>query len=64
MKVFKFFELAYLGIMVFFLYQAYQDWGKEESRTILYVCFAGVAIFMYFFKRNFRKKLDAKNKKQ
>ncbi len=62
MKIFRFFELAYLAIMCFFLYQAYEEWGKEGSRSILYLCFAGVAVFMYFFKRNFRKRFDANNK--
>jgi len=61
-KIFKFFELAYLVITFFFLYQAYEEWGKEDSRSILYLCFSGAAIFMYFFKRNFRKRIDANNK--
>jgi len=62
MKIFRFIELAYLAVMCFFLYEAYVDMGKEDSRSILYLCFAGVAIFMYFFKRNFRKRFDANNK--
>jgi len=62
MKIFRFFELAYLAITCFFLYQAYEDWGIEESRSILYLGFAGIAVFMYFFKRNFRKRFDANNK--
>lgn len=62
MKIFRFFELAYIAIMFFFLYQAYVEWGKEDSRSILYICFAGVAIFMYFFKRKFRKKFDSDKK--
>ncbi|WP_405205047.1 hypothetical protein [Aquimarina sp. LLG6339-5] len=62
MKIFRFFEIAYLAIMCFFVYQAYEEWGKEDSRSILYLCFAAVAIFMFFFKRNFRKRFDANNK--
>ena len=61
MKIFKFFEYAYLAIMAFFIYKAYEEWGNEDSRSILYVCFAAVALFMYFFKKKFRKKLDANN---
>jgi len=59
MKIFRFFEYAYLAIMCFFLYQAYEEWGKDGSRSILYICFAVAAIFMYFFKRKFRKKVEA-----
>ncbi len=63
MKVFKFFEFAYLAIMIFFIYQAFTEWGQEGGRGILYLIFAAVAVFMYFFKRNFRKKFEANNKK-
>lgn len=64
MKFFKFFEIAYILIAIFFLYQAYAEWGLEDSKSILYLCFAGVAVFMYFFKRNFRKRIDANKNKQ
>lgn len=61
-KVFKFFEYAYLVIMCFFLYQAYAEWGEEGGRSILYLFFAIAAIFMFFFKRNFRRRFEANNK--
>ncbi len=62
MKVFKFFEYAYLVVMCFFLYEAYVEWGQEGGRSALYLIFAAVAIFMFFFKRNFRKRYEANNK--
>ncbi|WP_369872392.1 hypothetical protein [Aquimarina sp. Aq78] len=62
MKVFRFFEYAYLAIMCFFIYEAYVEWGQEGGRSILYIFFAIAAIFMFFFKRNFRKRFDANNK--
>ncbi|MCK8521196.1 hypothetical protein M0D21_06445 [Aquimarina sp. D1M17] len=62
MKVFRFFEYAYLAIMCFFAYEAYNDWGEENSRSMLYLFFAIMAAFMFFFKRNFRKRFDANDK--
>ena len=62
MKIYRFFEYAYLAIVFFFLYKAYAEWGIEDSRSILYICFAVVAVFMYFFKRKFRNKLDSDKK--
>ncbi|QKX07536.1 hypothetical protein HN014_04800 [Aquimarina sp. TRL1] len=62
MKVFKIFEFAYLGIMIFFLYSAYTEWGVEGGKGPLYLLFAGVALFMFFFKRKFRKKFEANRK--
>ncbi len=63
MKVFKFFEFAYLAITFFFIYQAYIEWGQEGGRSMLYIFFAAIAMFMFFFKRNFRKRFEANNKK-
>jgi len=62
MKVFRFFEYAYLAIMCFFVYQAYIEWGDEGGKSMLYLLFAAAAVFMFFFKRNFRKRFEANNK--
>ena len=61
MKISKFFEYAYIAAMLFFVYQAVIEWGQEGGRSILYLFFAAIAIFMFFFKRNFRKKMEANN---
>lgn len=61
-KVSRFFEFAYLAVMFFFLYQAYLEWGQEGGRSLVYLALAGAAVFMFFFKRNFRKKFEANNK--
>ncbi|WP_317133537.1 hypothetical protein [Aquimarina algicola] len=62
MKVFRFFEYAYLAIMLFFIYEAYTEWGQEGGRSFLYIFFAVAAIFMFFFKRRFRKRFEANNR--
>jgi len=59
-KISKFFEYAYLGVTFFFLYEAYTQWGVEDGKGKLYLFFAGIAIFMFFFKRNFRKRYQSK----
>jgi len=61
-KFFKFFEYAYLAIAVFFLFKAYEDWGQEQNRSYLYIGCAVVAVFMYFFKKKFRKRIEMNNK--
>lgn len=62
MKFFRFFEYAYLAIMCFFIYQAFIEWGQEGGRSFLYLFFAAIAVFMFFFKRNFRKRFEANSK--
>ncbi len=64
MKFFKFFEYAYLVVMCFFAYEAFRNWEQETNKAILYICFAAIALFMYFFKRNFRKRVEANNKQE
>jgi preprotein translocase subunit YajC len=34
------------------------NWENDRNRAYLFVFFAVVAIFMFFFKRKFRKKIE------
>ena len=61
-KVYRFFEYAYLIIAAFFAYEAVNNWNTERNRAYLFIFFVVVAIFMFFFKRNFRKKMEERNK--
>jgi len=61
-KVYRFFEYAYLLIAVFFAYEAVNNWSTERNRAYLFIFFVVVAIFMFFFKRNFRKKIENRSK--
>ena len=61
-KVYRFFEYAYLIIAVFFTYEAINNWEANRERAYLFLFFVVVAIFMFFFKRNFRKKMEERNK--
>lgn len=62
-KVYRFFEYAYLIIAAFFAYEAINNWNDAPNRAYLFIFFVVVAIFMFFFKRNFRKKMEEQNKK-
>lgn len=61
-KLYRFFEYGYLLAAAFFAYEAINNWSTERGRSYLFACFVVVAIFMYFFKRNFRKKMEDQNK--
>lgn len=64
MKYFKYFEYAYLLIAAFFLFEAVRIWNTERSRAYLFAFFVVVAIFMFFFKRSFRKKYEDRNRQE
>ena len=61
-KIFRFFAVAYLFVAVFFFHQAFIEWNQEGGRSYVYLFFAILAVLMFFFKRNFRKRYDSNNK--
>lgn len=63
MKFFKFIEYAYLAIAAFFIFEAVRNWNDPDSQRYFFLGFAAVGIFMYFFKRRFRKRMEQRNKK-
>ncbi|HLV70667.1 MAG TPA: hypothetical protein VKY34_08150 [Xanthomarina sp.] len=60
MKLFKFFQYAYLFFAVIFIYDAvskYMETGTVEYTSLL---LAAAAIFMFFFRKRFNKKFENK----
>lgn len=56
--VYKIFEYAYLVMFVLSAVAVITNWNSDRDRAYLFLFFGVVAIFMYFFKRNFRKKIE------
>jgi FtsH-binding integral membrane protein len=57
-KIYKIFEYAYLVMFVLSVIAVVSNWNSNPSRANLFMFFAVVAFFMYFFKRNFRIKME------
>ena len=62
MKFSKFFEWVYLLVGVFFIFEAFRDWNTKGGKSYLFLFLAGVAIFMFFFRRHFRHKYGNRKK--
>ncbi len=60
MKVFKFFQYAYLVFAALFIYDAISSWGETRAYTSLLL--GATAIFMFFFRKKFNKKFENKDK--
>ncbi len=56
-KLFKIIEYGFLIIALFLLEETIRTWG-DTSKTFLYVVFIILAVFMYFFNRWYRKRLE------
>ncbi|MDG2280977.1 MAG: hypothetical protein P8L42_10150 [Flavicella sp.] len=52
----KYLELAYAIIGVIFIGEGIVSWSEDREKAYLSIAFGVLAIFMFFFKRNFRKK--------
>ncbi len=61
-KFFRYFEYAYLFFAAFFIFEAIKVWNTERNRAYLFLFFVCIAIFMFFFKRRFRRKFEDRNK--
>ncbi len=61
-KISRLFEYFYLIIALFFSYEAFEIWNENPMRAYLFLFFVALAIFMFFFRRKFRRKLEANQK--
>lgn len=52
------FEYLYLVVAVLSIYKVITEWGQEDAQTWLFIVFAIIGIFMFFFKRRFRKRME------
>jgi hypothetical protein len=59
----KIIQYGYLFVAVFFGYETFRQWNEDRSKAYMLLVFAILAVFMFFFKKHFRKKMDAQNRK-
>ncbi len=62
-KIWKIFEYGYLFIAVVFIVETVLNWNTNRERSYLLLLFSVVAIFMYFFRKRFRKRVENRDKK-
>ena len=63
-KYFKFFEIAYLIIAIVFIIETVLRWNSEPNKAYIFLAFALLAIFMYFFRKKFRKRFEKHERKE
>jgi len=57
----KIFEFIYLGIFFLSAYEIITSWSVDRNRAYLFLIFAVVSIFMFFFRRKYRRKFQKHN---
>jgi len=63
-KYFKFFEIAYLIIAIIFIVESVLRWNSEPNKAYIFLAFAVLAIFMYFFRKKYRKRFQKHERKE
>ncbi len=63
-RYYKFIEIGYLIISIVFLYEGITRFNSEREKAYIFLAFAGLAIFTYFFKKRFRKRFEQRAKDQ
>ncbi|MEN8124274.1 MAG: hypothetical protein ABFR32_04020 [Bacteroidota bacterium] len=61
-KYFKIFEYGYLIIAIVFFIETVLKWNLNPQKAYLYLAFSIMAVFMYFFRKRYRKKFDDQDK--
>jgi len=62
LKALKFFQYAYIIFAVMFALDAISNWSIDRSRSYISLLFAALAVFMFFFRKRFRKKFEDRQK--
>ena len=62
LKALKFFQYAYIIFAVMFAWDAISNWPIDRSRSYISLLFAALAVFMFFFRKRFRKKFEDRQK--
>tara|TARA_B100000795_G_C22723496_1_gene408461 strand:- start:521 stop:715 length:195 start_codon:yes stop_codon:yes gene_type:complete len=61
-NIWKFLQYGYLIIAVIFLFEAVVQWKDDQNNAFLMLGFSIFILLIFFLKRNFRKKIEKKNK--
>ena len=63
-KYFKFFEIAYLVIAIVFTVETVLRWNSDRTKALIFLLFAVLALFMYFFRKKYRKRFEKHDRKK
>ena len=60
----KYLQYGYLVVGIIFLVEGILKWNSNREQAFIMFGFAIFITIIFFFKRNFRRKIEERNKKQ
>lgn len=61
MKLLKILQYAYLIFAGLFIFEAISNWSINRERSYIMLLLAALAVFIFFFRKHFRKKFEDRN---
>ncbi len=61
MNYLKYTQYVYLVAAVFFTYKSISVWNEATDEHFIFLGIAILSVFMFFFRRKFAKKFEARN---
>lgn len=62
MKILQFLQYAYLVFAILFSYDAINKWNNDRNGAYISLLFVALAVFMFFFRKKFRKRFEDRGK--
>ena len=59
-KILKYTEYLYLAVAIASIYKIVTLWSAAPQETYIFIFFAVLSIAMFFFRRKYRKKFEAR----
>lgn len=63
MNYLKYTQYVYLVFAIYFTVDGIMKWNESEDKPWLNFMIAAMAVFMFFFRRSFSKRIENRNKK-
>jgi len=60
-KLWKFLQYGYLVVGIIFLVEGFLNWSDDKQKAMFMFAFSIFITLIFFFKRNFRKKVEKRN---
>ncbi|MBT8317274.1 MAG: hypothetical protein HKP59_06585 [Lutibacter sp.] len=60
-KIWKIFEYGYLIIAIVFIIETVIHFSEGDNKAYLFLGFSILAVFMYFFRKRYRKRFENRN---
>ena len=63
-KYFKIFEIGYLILAIILIVESVLMWKSEPNKAYIFLALAVLAVFMYFFRKKYRKRFEKHERKE